>query len=53
MLRAVFEALPVSLARGEYTPSEPSGPELSEDELRIAAQLGLSAEEFASIKAAS
>lgn len=53
VLRAIFEALPVSLARGEYAPGSAAAPELSADELRIAAQLGLSAEEFASIKAAS
>ena len=53
VLRAILEALPVALARGEYAPQGAAAPELSADELRIAAQLGLSAEEFASIKAAS
>ena len=43
----------VALARGEYAPQCAAAPELSADELRIAGQLGLSAEEFASIKAAS
>lgn len=50
VLRQVLRALPVSFCCSRLADSAAEPPRLSADEQRIAEQLGLSAEEFASIK---
>jgi hypothetical protein len=53
VLRAVLEALPVSLGRQPLAAAEEPGTGLSAEEKRIAAELGLSEDEYAGIKACS
>ena len=50
VLREVLRALPLSFARGELAQAQDVGPMLTPEERRIASLLGLSEEEYASIK---